>query len=318
MSDSIVLLCPGQGAQKVGMGLAWRERSEAARQVFDRADALLGEMEGVSLPATLSSLCWEGPEQTLNRTDVSQVAIFVTSVASWHGLLEGWNMTPADPKLAGAAGLSLGEYTALHLGGAISFEDALRLVALRGRAMQDASEAQGGGMVAIVGGDEEQARAICDEARGDGVLVCANFNAPGQVVLSGSKDACTRALEVASQRGLRATELPVAGAFHSPLMQPAADRLREALDRVEISPARCPVLSNVTGTPHEADPDEIRRRLIEQLTWPVRWAQCCQWMISHLEGAFHELAPGRTLAGLMRRIDRGCRVTAHDEPADES
>ncbi len=306
----MIILCPGQGAQAVTMGLAWRDASRAARDIFEQADALL---KG-SLPATLSSLCFEGPEDTLNRTDVSQPAIFVCSVASWHGLLESLGMTPGDPKLAAAAGLSLGEYTALHLAGAISFEDGLSLVALRGKAMQEAAEAQRSGMVALIGADEDKAKALCDKARQDDVLVCANFNAPGQVVISGSKAACERATELAQEEGLRASPLPVAGAFHSPLMQPAADRLRAALETTRINAPRCPVLANVSAEPHSEDPDQIRRRLVEQLTWPVRWSACCAWMNKNIEGEYHELAPGRTLSGLMRRIERGRKVISHDAP----
>ncbi len=308
----MTVLCPGQGAQAVTMGLAWRDASSAARDIFEQADALL---EG-KLPASLTSLCFEGPEASLNRTDVSQPAIFVCSVACWHGLLEAWGMTPGDPKLAAAAGLSLGEYSALHLAGALSFEDGLNLVALRGKAMQEAAEAQKSGMVALIGADEAKAQDLCDRARGPDVLVCANFNAPGQVVISGSADACERATGIATEEGLRAAVLPVAGAFHSPLMQPAADQLRAALETTQISSPRCPVLANVSAEPHSEDPAEIRRRLVEQLTWPVRWSACCEWMNANIEGQYHELAPGRTLSGLMRRIDRTKKVITHDAPAD--
>lgn len=310
MPDPMTILCPGQGAQSVTMGLAWRDASPAARRIFEQADAIL---DG-TLPAPLSSLCFEGPEDTLNRTDASQPAIFACSVACWHGLLETWGMTPADPKLAGAAGLSLGEYTALHLTGAISFEDGLRLVALRGKAMQEAAEAQPSGMVALIGADEAKAKAVCDKARESDVLVCANFNAPGQVVISGSTPACERAAQIAQDEGLRAAPLPVAGAFHSPLMQSAADRLRAALETTQINAPRCPVLANVSAEPHSDDPAEIRRRLVEQLTWPVRWSACCEWMNTNIQGEYHELAPGRTLAGLMRRIDRSHKVITHDVP----
>lgn len=318
---SIILLCPGQGAQRVGMGRAWAESSPAAREVFDRADRVLGD----SLGAPLSSICFTGPEDRVNRTDAAQPALFACAVASFAAWSGGLG---APPSLAAAAGLSLGEWTALHLAGAMSFDDALRIVALRGRAMQDAAEASDGGMVALIGADETQARAVCaDAAKGD-VLVPANFNAPGQIVLSGHSAACDRAVPIAGSMGLRATKLAVAGAFHSPLMAPAAERLAKALESVPMQAPKCTVVSNVTALPHEADPASIKRRLIEQLMAPVRWDQSCSWLIANVRtpgggasggasgGApvLHELAPGKVLAGLMRRIDKAAKVETHDEP----
>ncbi len=328
--NPIVLLCPGQGAQAVGMGRAWHDASPEARAVFDDAERILGSRLG----APLRALCFDGPADALNRTDVSQPAIFTVSVACLRGLCAAWGVAPDELPLAAAAGLSLGEYTALHAAGAIAFEDALELVTLRGRAMQDAAEATLSGMVALIGADEAQAQAVCDAARGADVLVCANFNAPGQVVLSGSSAACERAVKAAESMGLRAQPLAVAGAFHSPLMAPAAERLAEALARTTIRPPRCPVLSNVTGLPHggasdtihggtgvppvpRPDADSIRQRLVEQLTRPVRWSDCGRWLAANTAAAaMHELAPGRTLAGLMRRIDRGLKVEAHDVPSE--
>lgn len=311
----MILLCPGQGAQAVGMGKAWTEASPEARAVLDRADEVLsGEpLGGGDRP--LSALCFDGPEDQLNRTDVAQPAIYAASVASLAGLRADAGAGAGELPLAATAGLSLGEYTALHVAGAISFEDGLKLVALRGRAMQDAAEAQPSGMVALIGADEAQARELCEKATLDAeVLVPANFNAPGQVVVSGHTGSCARAVDVAEEMGLRATALAVAGAFHSPLMAPAADRLRSALESVEIREPRVPVYSNVTASAHEG-PDSIRARLVEQLTEPVRWADCCLAMLTaHTGAAPHELAPGKTLAGLMRRIDRGAKVVSHDGP----
>ncbi|CAN0593167.1 unnamed protein product, partial [Laminaria digitata] len=189
------------------------------------------------------------------------------------------------------------------------FEDGLKLVALRGRAMQDAAEAVASSMVALIGADEESANAVCDKAREGDVLVAANFNAPGQVVISGSATACDRAEAVASEMGLRATRLSVAGAFHSPIMAPAADRLAEALGATQIHAPACTVMSNVTALPHTNNPDDIRQRLVDQLTSPVRWAACCEHLVKSIDAPqFHELAPGKTLAGMMRRIDRGTKV----------
>ena len=323
MTSAMTILCPGQGAQAVGMGKAWASAHPESRAIFDRADAVLGD----SLGTTLSALCFEGPAERLNKTDAAQPAIFVTSVASWHGVCAVAGHDPSEAPIAAAAGLSLGEYTALHLAGALSYEDGLKLVALRGQAMQDAAEASPSGMVALIGADEASATDLCETVLGkmgdapeaERVLVPANFNAPGQVVISGSASACDLAEQVAGESGLRATRLAVAGAFHSPLMAPAADRLTAALESVEIASPRCPVMSNATGTPHGTEPGSIKRRLIEQLTGPVRWAENCAYLNEHHgpEGGTtpFELAPGKTLAGLMRRIDRGVKVTSNDVPA---
>jgi [acyl-carrier-protein] S-malonyltransferase len=309
--ENTVILCPGQGAQSIEMGKAWFDASPDAARTFGAADEIIGDRFG----AKLSTLCFEGPGDLLNRTDVAQPALFTAGVASFQALLGGTDPT----KLGAIAGLSLGEYTALHLAGAISFADCLELVLLRGRAMQDAADASDGSMVALIGADPSQADEVCELARGGGVLVPANFNAPGQIVLSGSADACGRAVEAASGVGVRATALSVAGAFHSPLMEPAADRLGEALGNTQIDAPRCLVLSNVTGEPHKPGEVQdiaasIRTRLVEQLVRPVLWSQGCEWLSRHCDGAFHELAPGKVLGGLMRRIDRSIKVVNHDQP----
>jgi [acyl-carrier-protein] S-malonyltransferase len=307
--SAVILLCPGQGAQAPGMGKAWAQRSTAARQTFEEADAVLG--------FPLSTLCFEGPAEELNRTDLAQAALYTTSVASWRGLLEAGVYQPEQ--VIAAAGLSLGEFTALHLAGALSFEDGLRLVRLRGQAMQQAAEASAGGMVALIRGDDAAAAALCkavlDQLPAE-VLVPANYNAPGQVVVSGTRSACELALRLAEGHGMAAKALAVAGAFHSPLMAPAADRLREALVRAAWATPRIPVLSNVTAQPHLAgDLASIRARLVEQLTQPVRWAQSMSWALAQLKGRFVELAPNNVLAGLMKRIDRKTPVLNHAEPA---
>lgn len=304
MSEAAVILCPGQGAQVVGMGRLWCERFPAAREIFAQADEILDD----SLGAPLSRLCFEGPTERLNQTDVSQPAIFVTSVACGRAI---------EHELGGgiaAAGLSLGEYTALHLAGVFSFADALRLVAQRGRFMQEAAEASRGSMVALIGADEAQALAVCERAARGRVLVPANFNAPGQIVLSGDADACGDAVTAAEEIGLRATPLAVAGAFHSDLMRPAAQRLGQALDAVELAPPRFPVVSNVTARPHEGGADTMRRLLVAQITSPVRWSQSCEWLGANASGRYHELAPGKVLTGLMRRINREIKVVNHDQP----
>ena len=319
------------------MGKAWYDRSAEARAVFDQADALLANRLG----APLYKLCFDGPADRLNNTDVSQPAIYVTSVACWRGLLASWGSGSGngsggvgviESHVAATAGLSLGEYTALHIAGAFSFEAGLELVVLRGRAMQDAADAiklpdgsPGSGMVALIGADEAQADQVCSKALSSGgsgeVLVPANFNAPGQIVISGSIAPCRRAIDIAGQMGLRASPLQVAGAFHSPLMRSAAERLAAALNSAPIHAPRCPVASNVTGQVHAPIPsrsieDSIRQRLVEQLTQPVRWAQNCQYLTQNFKAEAHELAPGKTLAGLMRRIDKSVKVETHDEPSN--
>lgn len=316
MSSRSVILCPGQGAQTVGMGKAWFDSSAAARRIFEQADEALGD----SLGAPLTQLCFTGPAERLNQTDVSQPAIYVCSVASFHGLCE----RGGSLEVIAAAGLSLGEYTALHLAGAFSFVDGLNLVVQRGRLMQAAAEASRGSMVALIGADESQAQAVCDQAAQSEVLVCANFNAPDQIVLSGHAGACERALKATEAMGLKATALTVAGAFHSPLMQPAADAMQAVLQDVPIHLPNIPVWSNVTAQPHPgkgANPsnlEQLKRRLVEQIVRPVRWSQTCQAMAKEAgigyEPAWHELAPGGVLRGLMRRIDRNVKVTNHDEP----
>lgn len=310
----VVLLCPGQGAQTVGMGKAWADAHPASAQTFAAADEVV-DLGGVG---RLSSLCFDGPADVLNRTDVSQPALYTAAVASYQGLLDRWG----GAEVVATLGLSLGEYTALHLAGAFGFKDGLRLVATRGRLMQEAAEASQGGMVALVGADETQAEELCHEARGSDVLVPANFNAPGQIVVSGSAAACDRATEIAGRMGLRASRLQVAGAFHSPLMAPAAEGMAKALAEVEIEPLSTVVYSNVTGEPHDpANPELLKTRLIEQLTSPVRWSQDCAALAAALADtddddrpAVHELAPGKVLKGLFRRIDKTVEVINHDQP----
>ncbi len=308
-TNNTIFLCPGQGAQHVGMGQAWYDTSAEAKAVFEQANESLG--------FDLTDLCFNGPEDKLNRTDMAQVAIYTASVASYRGLVAAGAID--QPALT--AGLSLGEFTALHLAGAFDFLTGLELVKLRGQAMQDAAEMSESGMVALVGADEAQALALCEEAlndpenQGDEVLVPANYNCPGQVVISGSLKACERAMVVADKLGLRATQLAVAGAFHSPLMQPAADRLEEALNNTAWNLPSVPVMSNVTGQPHEQVIESIKTKLVEQLTSPVRWSACMQYVIeNHPDARLIELAPGKVLSGLMRRIDRKTKVENFAQP----
>jgi [acyl-carrier-protein] S-malonyltransferase len=303
--SNLVVLCPGQGAQKSGMGKAWFDASPAAKAIFEEADSVLGD----SLGLPLSEICFNDPNGEINKTNISQPAIYTCSVASWHGLLE----QGLEGDLVATAGLSLGEYTALHLAGVFSFADGLQLVAKRGQLMQAAAEAKESTMVAVMG-DDAAALTLCDEAKeGDEILVAANFNAPGQTVLSGSVAACQRVATMADERGVRATPLSVAGAFHSPFMAPAADGMRDALVEATLQQPKIDVWSNVTAGLH--DPESIADRLVDQITGSVRWAQSCNEMSKEYDGcSWHELAPSGVLRGLMRRVNRDVKVQSHDEP----
>jgi [acyl-carrier-protein] S-malonyltransferase len=293
MTLQTYILCPGQGAQAVGMGKAQYESSPAAKAIFDQADEILG--------LSLTDLCFTGPEERLNQTDNSQPAIYVTSVASFQAACAVGTIAPAS--VTAYAGLSLGEYTALHLAGVFGFEQGLKLVAARGRYMQEAAVASPSGMVAIMGADESHIVQLCKDAAEGDVLVPANLNAPGQIVVSGSLAACQRALKAAEAAGFKATALKVAGAFHSPLMQPAADRMAGELEKVAFHSPAVPVYSNVTAEPH-GDGSSIKRLLVDQIVSPVQWERTMKTILP-VEGArFVELAPGRTLAGLAKRFNR--------------
>lgn len=277
------------------MGKDFFESSPVARETFETANRVLGW--------DVSSVAFDGPQDRLNQTDVSQPAIYVTSIAAFRAALDKGIVDPAQ--VTAYAGLSLGEYTALHLAGVFGFEDGLKLVAARGRYMQEAAVAVPSSMVAIMGADEAAVNGLCEEAAGGEVLVPANYNAPGQIVVSGSRGACERVLKAAEAKSFKAVALAVAGAFHSPIMQPGADRMRAELDKVQFAPPKQTVYSNVTGKPH-TDVASIKDLLVQQIVKPVRWEQTMQTLIAQggAEARFVELAPGRTLAGLAKRINR--------------
>jgi [acyl-carrier-protein] S-malonyltransferase len=293
MAQPTYILCPGQGAQVVGMGKDFFEASADARAVFERANDVIG--------FDLSSICFGGPEERLNQTDVSQPAIYVASIACYRAAMEAGLVGKESQAYAG---LSLGEYTALHLAGVFTFEEGLRLVAARGRYMQEAATASPSAMVAVMGADEAAIHKLCEEAAGGEVLVPANFNAPGQVVVSGSVGACERAVGAAERLGFKAIPLKVAGAFHSPLMQPAADRMRIELALVNFKAPGAPVYSNVTAKLHGNDTGTIKSLLVDQIVKPVRWEQTMQGVVAAGEARFVELAPGRVLMGLLKKINR--------------
>jgi [acyl-carrier-protein] S-malonyltransferase len=287
-------LFPGQGAQTVGMGRQLVETTPAAKQVFERAAAILGY--------DLLQVCLEGPAEKLDSTVYSQPALFVTSLAALEWLKA--NKPEVVVGCTAAAGLSLGEYTALVFAGVLSFEDGLRVVQERGRAMQDAANAVPSGMVSVLGLDAEKIDAACQEARGNEILQIANYLCPGNIVVSGHKTACERFAPLAEKAGaMKTIPLAVAGAFHTPLMQPAVERLKKALSGVRLNKPRLPVISNVDAEPHD-DPEQIRELLVRQVVAPVRWEDSIRKMLSHGHAPFWEVGPGRVLRGLLKRIDR--------------
>ena len=287
-------LFPGQGAQFVGMGKDVAAAVPEAREVYERADRILG--------FGLSKICFEGPEDRLTATDISQPAIMVTSLA----VLAAIRTTPAGSQLKAdaAAGLSLGEYTALVAAGAIEFDDAVRLTHLRGRFMQEACDAQGSGMVSLIGVDEAQAEKICEAARQAGIIRPANYNCPGQVVVSGIRAACEKAVAIAESMGAqRAVPLAVAGGFHSPLMTPAREKLAPELRGLRFQEPKFPVVANVTGD-YYSGVAAAADLLTRQVDGAVRWQQGVQRLIADGFDRFVEIGPGRVLTGLLKRIDR--------------
>ncbi len=299
--SKIAYIFPGQGSQYVGMGKDLYESSAAARELFERADTILG--------VPLSRICFEGPEEELKQTKNTQPAIFVHSVILTK-------LLDANSAAQIAAGHSLGEYSALVYGGAMEFEDALRLVRLRGELMQRAGEEQKGTMAAVMGLERDVLVDLCREAGTMGIVQCANFNSPGQIVISGSVDGVRKAMELAKLRGAKLVkELVVSGAFHSPLMQSARDGLRVALGRAPIRDARIPVYANVTARPVQKA-EEIRTLLEEQVTSPVRWEESIKQMITDGVTTFVEIGPGKVLQGLAKRIGNGIEIRGVETATD--
>ena len=277
------------------MGAALAESLPAARELFDRSAEILGY--------DLLELCSAGPAEKLNSTVHSQPALFVCSLAALEQLKQ--DAPESVEGCAATAGLSLGEYTALVFAGAIEFEAGLRLVQIRGQAMQEASDAAASGMVSILGMEREAIEALCDQAREEDVLQVANLLCPGNIIVSGSQRACERVTPLAEEAGaMKVVPLAVAGAFHTPIMQPAVSRLAAALAEVEIRSPRIPVVSNVDALPHD-DPAEIRSLLERQVVSPVLWEQSMRWLIDEFQiEACYEIGPGRVLRGLLKRIAR--------------
>jgi [acyl-carrier-protein] S-malonyltransferase len=291
-------LFPGQGAQFVGMGKDLIEQFPQAKELFAQANDIVGY--------DLSQLCFEGPKDKLDATTVSQPAIFVVSAALLDILQALPNVVQPDV----TAGLSLGEYTALYAAGLISFEDALRLVQKRGNAMQAAADNSDGSMVSVLGLDEVQVISLCEEASQGELLVAVNFNCPKQIVLSGATGACRRAADLAEKHGaMKAVPLSVAGAFHSEMMNPAAEELSQALTDCPVKdPSDIKVIANIDAT-YYTQADTIRHGLVKQLVQPILWQKCMEKLLNEGVENFYEIGPGRVLTGLMKRINRRTKVT---------
>ena len=282
---------PGQGAQFTGMGKDLYENSEKARTLFEKANEILG--------FSITDIMFEGTADELKQTKVTQPAIFLHSV-----ILAETMGTDFVPEMV--AGHSLGEFSALVANGTLNFEDGLKLVSKRAMAMQKACEAQESTMAAVLGLDDNVVEEVCDSI--EGVVVAANYNCPGQLVISGELEAIDKACELLTEKGARrALKLPVGGAFHSPLMEPAREELEAAIMATEFGAPNCPVYQNVVAK-GVSSPEEIKKNLIAQLTAPVRWTQSVQQMIADGGTEFIEVGPGRVLQGLIRKIDRN--VTA--------
>ena len=292
---------PGQGAQFVGMGKDLYDNNPVAKELFEKANEILGYR--------ITDIMFEGTDEDLKQTKVTQPAVFLHSVISAVCATPFDNPEENRPRMM--AGHSLGEFSALTVAGALSFEDGLRLVYARAMAMQKACEAQPSTMAAIIGLADEKVEEICAEVSkmGKGVVVPANYNNPGQLVISGNIEAINEACEQLKAAGAkRALPLKVGGAFHSPLVQPAKDELQAAIEKTEFKEPLCPVYQNVDGKPH-TDAAEIKQNLIAQLTSSVRWTQCVQNMIADGADDFTECGPGKALQGMIAKINR--EVSAH-------
>lgn len=288
-------LFPGQGTQQIGMGRALASAFPAAAEVFERADRALG--------FSIRSLCFEGPEAELTLTKHTQPAIVTTSLAALAAVMASHPHLPAP---SFAAGHSLGEYSALVAAGSLTLEDAVRTVHVRGQAMQEAVPEGEGGMAAIMGGDRAAVEALCAEAAEGDIVSPANFNAPGQIVISGHKRAVDRAAALAGSKKLKAIPLKVSAPFHCALMRPAALVVESALARLTLQTQGFPIVANVTALPNQ-DADEAKRLLVRQIEGPVLWEQTIVRMAEAGVTRALEIGPGKVLAGLVKRIDK--RIT---------
>jgi len=287
MSDKVCVFA-GQGAQAPGMGKDFAAAPEIAA-LFNRANGVLG--------FDIAKLCFEGPAEELTKSNICQPGIFTMSVAAFRAFQKKHPAVTFNM----AAGLSLGEWTALHVAGVLGFDETLRVLEARGRFMQEACSAQPSGMISVMGATAEQLDAICAKAG----IYKANINSDAQVVLSGSKDGIATAEAVCKEMGIKAIVLQVAGAFHSPLMMPAREKLVAVLKDVAFAAPKMPVLANTTGALHSNDPQVIKDVMLRQVTESVRWADCIKTAIQAGGKTFIEFGPGKVLSGLIKRIDKG-------------
>ena len=293
---------PGQGAQFVGMGKDWYDASPLAHDLFEKANEILG--------FRITDLMFEGTDEDLRQTKVTQPAVFLHSVISCMVAMEN-----GEPMPDCVAGHSLGEYSALVVAGALGFEDGLRLVSIRANAMQKACELQQSTMAAVLRTEDEVVEEVCKSITDD-VVVAANFNCPGQIVISGTVTGVEKAMAALTERGVkRMMLLKVGGAFHSPLMQPAAEELEKGILEAKFVAPKCPIYQNVNALP-QTDPNQIRQNLIAQLTSPVRWTQTVRNMIQDGTTQFVEYGPGKVLGGLIRKIDSEVEAVSTDNRED--
>ena len=285
----IAFIFPGQGSQYVGMGKELFENFSVAKKIFEEADD--------TLHFSISTLCFEGPEEALKLTENTQPALLTASIAALKVLQAEKGTVPQF-----TAGHSLGEYSALVASGALHFSEAVKIVRLRGRFMQEAVPVGEGAMAAVLGMEREQVEKLCGEISSGEVLTPANFNCPGQIVIAGHTKAVERAIERVKQEGKKAVLLPVSAPFHSPLMKPAGERLEKALDEISVSDLKIPVVTNVEAEVNTAR-DRVKELLVAQVSSPVRWEESMRKMIEKGIEQVMEIGPGKVLSGLMKRID---------------
>lgn len=287
--NGIAFIFPGQGSQYVGMGKEFYDNFKVAREVFEEADD--------TLRFSISVLCFEGPEEALKLTENTQPAILTTSIACLRVLQ---NEKGVSPQLT--AGHSLGEYSALVASGALSFPDAVQMVRLRGRFMQEAVPVGEGAMAAILGMEREEVEKLCEEVSSGEVLTPANFNCPGQIAIAGHTKAVQRAIEWVKEKGKKAVLLPVSAPFHSPLMEPAGTRLEKELEKISVRDLKVPVVTNVEAKINTLK-ERVKELLVAQVSHPVRWEESMRRMIKEGTEKVLEIGPGKVLSGLMKRID---------------